>query len=71
MVHVQHTSVACRAVMASFRLKNIAHQAVSPSFILRVTQVEPPENRDLARVREHGLEEGPHQQHKYHVENNK
>lgn len=37
MVHVQDTPITGRAVMASLRLENVAHQAVPPSFILRVS----------------------------------
>jgi hypothetical protein len=48
-------------MMASLRFENVAHQAVSPSFILRVSQIEAPEYRDLTWVSEHGLEEGPNQ----------
>lgn len=68
MVHVQHTPVASRAVMASLRLEYIAHQAVPPSFILRVSQVEAPEYRHLSWVCEHGLEEGPNEEYEDHVE---
>jgi hypothetical protein len=71
MVHVQYTSVASGAVMASLGLKYVAHQAIPPSFILRVTEVEAPEDRNLSRISEHRLEEWPNKQDKYHVEENK
>ena len=57
MVHVQYTSVASGAVMASLGLKDVSHQAIPPSFILRVTEVEAPEDRNLSRISEHRLEE--------------
>jgi hypothetical protein len=64
MVHVEHTSVASRAVMASLWLKNIAHQAVSTPLILIVAEMEAPEDGHLSRVRRHTLEEGPHEHDK-------
>jgi len=70
MVHVQDTPITGRAVMASLRLEDVAHQAIPPSFILRVSQIEAPEDRDLARVSKHGLEEGPNEQDEDHVKHN-
>lgn len=59
MVHIKYTPVAGGTVMASFRLEDIAHEAVPSSFILTISQVKAPENRDLAGVCKHGLEERP------------
>ena len=66
MVHVEHASVAGGAVMASFWLEDVAHKTISAPLILRVSQVEAPEDRDLSRIGCHGLDEGP-----YHHEENK
>jgi len=68
MVHVQHASVAGRAVMAALRLKYVAHEAVATAFVLWVTQVEAPENGDLARVGSHWLDEGPDKHDEQEVE---
>lgn len=59
MIHVQHAPIAGRAVMASFRLKYVAHEAVSSAFILWITQVEAPEDWDLPWIRRHRLDKGP------------
>ena len=59
VIHVQYASIARRAVMASLWLENVAHKAVASSFVLRVSQVESPEDGDLPRVCGHGLDEGP------------
>ena len=59
MIHVKYTSVASRTVMASFRLEHIAHEAVTTTLVLIVSQVEAPENRDLSRIRRHRLKERP------------
>lgn len=59
MVHVKHAPVACGAVMASLRLENIAHEAVSTTLVLIVTQVKAPENGHLSRISRHRLKERP------------
>jgi len=64
MVHIQNTPIASRAVMASFRLKNIAHQAVASALILGISQMEAPEDWHLTGVGSHGLNERPYE----HVE---
>ena len=46
-------------MMAALRLENVAHQAVSAPFVLRVAQVKSPENGHLAGVGGHGLDEAP------------
>ena len=68
MVHVEDASVAGRAVMASFWLENIAHEAISAALVLRVAQVESPEDGHLAGVCGHGLDEGPDQHEEKDVE---
>lgn len=68
MVHIQHAPIAGRAVIAPLRLENIAHQAISTSFILWVAQVEAPKHWDLARVGGHWLEKGPYQQYEEDME---
>ena len=68
MVHIEHTSVTAGAVMASFGLEDIAHQTVPPSLVFRVTQVEAPEDRYLARVCGHRLYEGPQHHDENHME---
>ena len=67
MVHIEYTSVACRAVMAAFWLKNVAHQAVTASFVFRIAQVKAPKHWDLSRVGCHCLDEGPDKQYEKHV----
>jgi hypothetical protein len=37
MIHVHHTSIACRAVVTAFRLEHVANQAISAALILWVT----------------------------------
>ena len=64
MVHVEHTSVAGRAMMASLWLENVTHQAVSSSFVFRIAQMEAPKDWHLARIRRHGLYEGPNKHEK-------
>ena len=59
MVHVEHTSVACGAMMATLWLEHIAHKAITTSFIFVVAQVEAPKYRHLTRVSRHRLEERP------------
>ena len=59
MVHIEDASVAARAVMAPFRLEDIAHETVTASLVLWVTQVEAPKYGDLARVCRHGLHKRP------------
>ena len=64
MVHVQHTSVARRAMMASLWLENVTHQAVSSSLVFRIAQMEAPKDWYLARIRRHSLNEGPNKHEK-------
>ena len=64
VIHVQDAAVARGAVMAPLRLKYVAHEAVPSPLVLRVAQVEPPEDRDLPRVRRHRLDERPDQHEK-------
>jgi hypothetical protein len=59
MIHVKDTSVTSRAVMATLRFENIAHQTISPSFVFVVTQMEAPKNWNLTRVSCAGLPKGP------------
>lgn len=40
MVHIENATIASRAVVTTLRLEHIAHQAVPPSLVLRVSQVE-------------------------------
>lgn len=68
MVHVEDAAVARRAVMAPFWLKDVAHEAVASALVLRVTQVEAPEDWNLSRVRRHRLNEGPNQHKEEEVE---
>ena len=69
MVHVEHTPVAGGTVMAPFRLKNIAHQAVSSSLVLRIAKMEPPEDWNLTRIGSHRLYERPNEHEKDNIEN--
>ena len=50
MVHVEHASVAGGAVMAPLGLEDVAHEAVAATLVLRVSQVEAPEDWDLPGV---------------------
>lgn len=65
MIHIQNASVACRAVMAPLRLKDVAHQTVTSSFVFVIAKMEAPEHWYLAWVSRHGLKERPkqHQEH--------
>jgi hypothetical protein len=71
VVHVQHATVARRAVMAPLWFKDIAHQTIPSSLVLRVAQVKAPKHRHLPRVCRHCLHEGPYQHDKENVENGK
>ena len=53
--------------MASLWFENIAHQAVTTSLILIVSQMESPEDRYLSWVGGHGLEERPEQHEEQEV----
>jgi len=68
MVHVEHTSVAGRAVMAALRLKYVAHEAIAATFVLRVSQVKAPEDWHLTWVSCHCLDEGPDEHDKQDME---
>ena len=68
VVHVEHTAVATRAVMASFGFEYIAHQTISTALVLRITQVEAPEDRDLTWVCSHRLNERPNEHYEEDVE---
>jgi hypothetical protein len=57
MVHVENAPVAGGAMMAALRLENIAHQAVTTSFVLRVTEMEAPKDWHLSRICSHRLHE--------------
>ena len=53
VIHVEDTPVAATAVMAPLWLENIAHEAITASFVLRVAQMEAPEDGHLPRVSGH------------------
>lgn len=59
MVHIEHASVARRAVVATLWLEHVAHEAVATALVFVVTQMEAPEDRHLAWVGRHRLEERP------------
>ena len=68
MVHVEHTAVAARAVMASLGFEYVAHQAISTALVLWIAEVEAPEDRNLSGVSRHGLNEGPNEHYEENVE---
>ena len=45
--------------MATLRLEYVTHQAITTSFILRISKVEAPKDRHLAWISRHGLNERP------------
>jgi len=55
-------------MMATLWLENVAHEAVTASFVLWVTEMEAPEDRYLAWICCHALNEGPDKQDEEHVE---
>jgi len=57
MIHVEHASVASRAVMTSFRFKDMANQTISSPFMVWVIQEKAPEERNLTRIADDSLEE--------------
>ena len=71
MVHVKHTTVARRTVMASLGLKDIAHEAVASAIVFRITQMKTPKYRYLPRISSHCLDEGPHKHDKKYMEHSK
>ena len=54
--------------MASFWLEYVAHQTVAAALDLRVSKVESPEDRYLARVSEHRLSKRPQQHEEENME---
>ena len=54
--------------MAPLWLEDVAHEAVSAALVLRVTQVEAPENGHLSRVCRHALYERPDEHEEEQVE---
>ena len=54
--------------MASLWLEDVAHETVAASLLLRITEVEAPEDRDLPGVCGHGLNEGPDKHYEEDVE---
>lgn len=77
MIHVQHTSITSRAVMATLWFEHVTHQAVPSSLVLWIAQVKAlfklqaksfyPKYWYLARVCGHGLEKRPHKQYEKHM----
>lgn len=59
MVHVKHTSLAGRAMMSSFRLKQVAHEAIPLSFGFVISKMKPPKSRNLSGVSEHCCQKAP------------
>jgi len=68
MVHVKHASVADGTVMTSFRLENVTHQTIASSFLLWVTEMKTPKNRNLTWISCHSLNERPNSHKKNQVE---
>jgi len=71
MVHVQHTAIARGAVVAAFWLENIAHKTVSTTFVLRISKMEAPEDRHLAGISRHSLNERPSHHEEKEMEDTK
>ena len=71
MVHVEHTSVARRAMMASLWLENVTHQTITTTLILWVTKMEAPKDWNLSWVSSHRLYERPYQHEKEYIEDTK
>ena len=71
MVHVQHTAIARGAVVAAFWLENIAHKTVSTTFVLRISKMEAPEDRHLAGISRHSLNERPNHHEEKEMEDAK
>ena len=67
MIHIQDTTITCRAMMAALRFKNVAHETISSPFILIITQMEAPEDRYLPWIGCHWLEEWPDKHEKEDV----
>ena len=61
VIHVKHATIAGGTVMASFRFEYIAHQAISPSFVFVVAEMEAPEYWYLPWIRSHRLKKRPKQ----------
>lgn len=57
-------------MMAPLWLEDVAHEAIAAAFILRITQVEAPEDGNLAWISRHCLKEAPNQHNEQHVEEN-
>jgi hypothetical protein len=55
-------------MMASFRLKNVAHEAVTTAFLFGVTQVKAPKHWNLTWVSCHSLYKRPNQKYEDNVE---
>ena len=61
MVHVENAAIARGTMMATLGFEDVAHQAVTASFVLRVTKMEAPEDWNLTRIGCHTLNEWPDQ----------
>ena len=68
MVHVENTTIAGGAMMAALWLENIAHETVTASLVLWVTEMEAPEYWYLSWVSCHALNEGPDQHKEENME---
>ena len=53
MVHIEHTTATTRAMVASFRLEDVAHQTISSSLMFCITKMETPKYRHLTWISEH------------------
>ena len=59
MVHVENAAIARGTMMAALRLEYVAHQTVTASFVLWITEVEAPEDGYLTWISRHALNERP------------
>jgi len=49
VVHVEDAAVALRAMVAALWLEHVAHEAVAPSFVLRIAVVEALKSKKLTQ----------------------
>ena len=68
MVHVEDAAIAGGTMMATLRLENVAHQTVTASFVLRITEMEAPEDGYLTWISRHALNERPDEEDEEHME---
>ena len=70
VVHVEHTAITNRAMMAPVRFKNMTKQAVSFLFVFRIAHIKPSVWRNNSRLRKTRMDKTSNKHNKHYVEKN-